>query len=381
MRRSSWIAVVAASLAAACAPAQENAGDDWLVSREGLCYGYAPGTGDPKQPRLIAFDEEGNPTVAGRDASFVANRGGGLIPRGTARYDHHFGMATLQGSFLAASGANRIVQACKESGMFTFLAWVSPPKGPLAEEGTLLWLGPTSGTPNFELIQKGREVTVRLRVAGEGSAKDVRKTVFVRPDDRPYPLAVIISNGVLRVGVDGAVAFTETLGGDLSRWRASELVFGDAYQPGRNWPGKLEALAFYSRALGDADIQQQRTRLQTLLQSRKLPPRVRVKAKLTAQSRIPEPDSIKPYYQALSLFQYAVEEVLEGEVKGDVVAVAHWVVMDSQKLPIGERKVGDTFELTLEPYDLNPQLKTDYWVLSDLDDPDLPVWFDVAGVP
>lgn len=68
-------------------------------------------------------------------------------------------------------------------------------------------------------------------------------------------------------------------------------------------------------------------------------------------------------------------------LKGDVVAVAQWVVLDSRKLPIGERKVGDTFELTLEPYDLNPQLKTDYWVLSDLDDPDLPVWFDVAGVP
>lgn len=42
-------------------------------------------------------------------------------------------------------------------------------------------------------------------------------------------------------------------------------------------------------------------------------------------------------------------------LKGDVVAVAQWVVLDSRKLPIKERKVGDTFELTLEPYDLNPQ--------------------------
>ena len=61
-----------------------------------------------------------------------------------------------------------------------------------------------------------------------------------------------------------------------------------------------------------------------------------------------------------------------------MIRVAHWVIMDKQKLPIVNRPIGTSVELTLEPFADNPQLETDFWVMDTLDIVDLPLLYEVG---
>ena len=54
---------------------------------------------------------------------------------------------------------------------------------------------------------------------------------------------------------------------------------------------------------------------------------------------------------------------MEGSYAGERIRVAHWVILDGERLPAAERAVGESFELRLEPFAANPQLEPVY--LSD----------------
>jgi len=130
--------------------------------------------------------------------------------------------------------------------------------------------------------------------------------------------------------------------------------------------------------LSATEIEQQAGAFTRLLAARKEPPRLRIIGKLKARSDTPKPERILPYYQALGVYEYAVEEVKEGKYDGPVVLVAHWVIMQRKKLPVAERPIGASIELLLEPYDSNPQLKNDFWLFDDAEKADLPLMFDIS---
>lgn len=351
---------------------------DWLVSRTGLLYGYALGVTTVHQPRVIAFEGKDRPTEAGNDTSFIATRGAGLVPRGLARYDHNFALLTDGGSWKAAAGMNFILDSCKASGAFTIEALLTPSQLTLDHKGVILWFGPTTGSPNAALCQEGKTISLRLRTVTDGVAAESRTDLLQWPDAQPHHLAVTYANGVLTTYLDGKQASrSEAVKGDLSRWRASELIFGDDFQATANWPGKLEAIAFYGRALDAAEVQQQNDRCRAILAARKEPKRVRLIATLTAPSETPDPAKIEPYYQALSVYEYKVVEVKEGVYTDPTVCVAHWVIMDKQKLPIATRPIGTKVELLLEPYDANPQLETDFWLMDNVNNADIPLMYDL----
>jgi hypothetical protein len=331
------------------------------------------------QTRVTAFDGAGGQTQSGKDDSFVADRGGGLVPRGLAHYDHAFAMLTTAGSFLATGGINHILDSCKTSGAFTLEALLTPAKATLDRPGVVLELGPSSGSPNLALEQEGPGIFLRLRTATAGNAAESRTELLPWPDEKAHHVAVTFGASVLTAYLDGKQVFrTDSVKGDLSRWRASELVFGDAYQGDANWPGKLEGIAIYDRALEATEIQEQSVACHQLLAARQEPPRIRIVGKLKARTETPSPEKIAPYYQALGVYEYTVESVKEGKYDNPVIRVAHWVIMDKQKLPIVNRPIGASVELTLEPYAANPQLETDFWVVDTLEISDLPLFYDVS---
>lgn len=353
---------------------------DWLVSRRGLVYGYAFGVTSVSQPRVIAFDEKGERTEAGKNASFVANRDGGLVARGVARLDHNFALLTEGGSFLATGGVTHLTAACKSSGAFTVEALLTPVRVPLQGRGTILWVGPSSGSPNLALCQEGAKITLRLRTAVAGNATESTTELCTWPDAGTHHLAVTFAGAVLTAYLDGQpVRPGVPVAGDLSRWRAAELVFGDDFQATANWPGKLEAIAVYDRALDAAEVRQQNDVCRARMAGRKEPACLRLTGKLTARSETPDVARIEPYRRALGVYEYAVEAVKEGTYKEPVVRVAHWVIMDKQKLPIGQRRIGETAELTLEPYAANPQIETEFWVLDDAAKEEIPLMLDVGS--
>ncbi|MDA0841060.1 MAG: hypothetical protein O3B01_23565 [Planctomycetota bacterium] len=265
------------------------------------------------------------------------------------------------------------------SGAVTVLALLTPTQVKPEHKGTILWLGPTSGSPNLELSQELDQVSLRLRTAVDGRATENITGLCQWPDDKTHFLAVTYAESVLAVYLDGKqVMRTESVKGDLSRWRATEVVFGDNFQATADWPGKHEGIAIYDRALSEAEIEQQATAFTRTLAARKEPPQLRIIGKLKARSMTPEPARILPYYQSLGVYEYAVEEVKEGKCDGSTILVTHWVIMQKKKLSIAARKIGSRVELLLEPYDANPQLKNDFWLFDDAEKLDLPLMFDIS---
>lgn len=115
-----------------------------------------------------------------------------------------------------------------------------------------------------------------------------------------------------------------------------------------------------------------------ILERRKPAPRIRVRAVLATKSRIPTLAEIRPYKSALVLYEYRVAAVLSGKYKGARIRVAHWVILNGETLRAASAKPGAQTELTLEPFEANGQLESQY--LSDTLPRywDLKTYFDVG---
>jgi hypothetical protein len=69
-----------------------------------------------------------------------------------------------------------------------------------------------------------------------------------------------------------------------------------------------------------------------------------------------------------------VDELIRLATK-KTIRVAHWGMLDKERLPIGDAVLKKTFRLVLELFKDNPQLLTPY-MSDDLPiDPDLPLYF------
>ena len=110
------------------------------------------------------------------------------------------------------------------------------------------------------------------------------------------------------------------------------------------------------------------------------PPRVRLRGKLVESTGVPTAESIDPYTRAMIACVYEVEEVLEGSYEEKQILVCHWALMDRRPVAGLPRKVGDSYELEVEPLDLekhHPELEGQR-VLDDTTAFDLEKWYDIA---
>jgi hypothetical protein len=108
--------------------------------------------------------------------------------------------------------------------------------------------------------------------------------------------------------------------------------------------------------------------------------RLVLEVRLTAPVAIPTPRSILPYRHALAVHQYEVVRVIEGEYGERTIPVAHWVIRDGQVLSEARRQAGAVSRVTVEPYDLHPELEGERLVMGG-QEPTLPIYYDVAAHP
>ena len=101
-----------------------------------------------------------------------------------------------------------------------------------------------------------------------------------------------------------------------------------------------------------------------------------VEAKLIETTSVPTLASIAPYRQALIVHTYEVERVVSGECKEPRLLVAHWAIVGGKTLPPDKRK-GETYALTLEPYSRHKELEGERLVMA-VDDLTLPLFYDVG---
>jgi hypothetical protein len=322
------------------APQQvESDGDGWPSNREGLAYLWE--TADAPN---LASDP-----ARGVERSFPLER------EGAVRLDHFHRMDLGDGAYVASEEAGlAIVTAVKRTNEVTLEATVTP-RAARQTAAILALSGGRRDARNLVLAQDGDELVLHLGVARRGHAEHEVRLGKVSPGRTTHVL-VSYRPGHLEAWRDGEIVLeTEELQGDFFRWRPRPLTFGaERRQPG-SWQGWLEGVAVYGRALGPEEARENARRSLEKIARRPEVPRTRLRARLAARSRIPTLQEISPYREALAVYEYQTE-------KGPV-RVAHWVILDGERLPAAGWREGEVRNLLLEPFDRNPQLESVF--LSD----------------
>jgi len=160
---------------------------------------------------------------------------------------------------LQSSGpANAITQAIAASGALTLEAWITPQTNAQSGPARILSLSQSPTARNVTLAQDGTQLRLRLRT----STTDKNGVPeFSTPDgaigaDLTHIAVTRDAAGAVVVYVDGQVAATTTIAGDLHGWAPMPVVLANEATGDRPWLGKLHLAAIYDRALSSDEIAQ-----------------------------------------------------------------------------------------------------------------------------
>lgn len=331
----------------------------WPASREGLIFLWQ--TGDA--PNLV-FDP-----ALGAEAATI------LSPRGAARLDPFFAMDPHGGSFVPTEETSRRVFAQIKSTYELSLESVIEPDSSLGERTGVVLAMANKWRMNFSLEQVGRTLLFGIRMRHRGDDAYPRIALFELPDGERSHVAVTYSPGRLTAYRDGKRLLEEDSVRDgFFPWREASLVIGRDGTERSPWRGRLEGVAIYNRVLSEAQIEESYLRYRAILEARPLVDRWSVRAAQTSCSAVPSLAEISPYREALSLCEYRIDEVLEGDALGSTVRVAHWSILDGRPLSLEADNPQPT-RLVLTLLSDNPQLESVYLSDTLAAAPGLPVFY------
>lgn len=271
---------------------------------------------------------------------------------GRVRYGRAGQADVVDGAFVADFGSGRrVLTQVKESGEFALEAVITPRKadGKLPE-GWIMGLDAEEAPVAFALVQRGERLVL---VLGQGGERDPAEVGVVNLGDvdaaAPYHVVVNVSRIRIESWIDGEPHWTVAPNALApGEWAASTLVFGATWDLKQRWAGTLEGVAVYDRPLEAERIKQHSRLLLAGIAKRPKPAPVALKGTLKAMS---EPPDARVYPRALVLYHYAVDEVTAGKLDADEVLVYHWGILGGEKQPVLERQVGESYDLTVEPYE------------------------------
>lgn len=139
----------------------------------------------------------------------------------------------------------------------------------------------------------------------------------------------------------------------------------------------LTGLAVFNRALSAGETKTHQDLWLARHAALPDPGRVRIMATLEEESAMPTEEGIDPYTRALVTYVYKVDSVIEGKLAEKRITVKHWAMMDLKPCQTFPRKVGQSYELMLEPDEMHKELEGQRAV-DDTTAFDLTVWYDVA---
>jgi hypothetical protein len=129
------------------------------------------------------------------------------------------------------------------------------------------------------------------------------------------------------------------------------------------WRGTFEYVATYNRFIEESEAAKNAAAVAAELAQRKPLPQIEVQATLIAKSKIPDPNQIRPYRNALIVNEYSVDKVLKGTYAGKTIRVAQWGMLDLKPTPLAAQEPGASVKLVLESFadhdELVPELISD----------------------
>lgn len=192
-----------------------------------------------------------------------------LSIRSTAVTEWIPGALRVQGNTVVESlaPATKITDACKASDAVSLEAWVRagianqpiPPTTPPARVVTLSDPVEATALRNVTLGQEADFLVMRTRTTTTNT--NGSPGVFTPPATFPTALTHILytraSGGATRIYVNGVVEYQGSHSGTLSNWDSTfELALANEHSADRAWLGDLHLVAFYDRALSQAEVGQ-----------------------------------------------------------------------------------------------------------------------------
>jgi len=347
-------AAVAPKPGPAVAPADAA---EWPIDRTGLVYLWETSL------------------ARGNDVTDAAGRKRICDPeaRDAAIFGRNGAMDLAGGSFVAKpESTGLMLDACKKSGEFSLEVVIRPERLDLAKPGAIVSFA--TGTPgNVMLGMVTNKLVLRLRTSSR--AVDALIPLVTFKGASLQHVIVTFGKGQVTCYLNGKSAGVAPIPGDLQGWTAAHLVFGDEYARGANWPGALEGIALYSRALEAPEAAAHCAAYAAKIAKRKPASRVEVSAKLYDLSPNSTPEAIRPYRRMLLVDNFEVLSVLKGTCGAKKISVAHWGILDDHVIDVGRAK-GKTYTLVLELMAEHPQFESER-TLNETKELDLPAYYEV----
>jgi hypothetical protein len=204
-------------------------------------------------------------------------------------------------------------------------------------------------------------------------ASGVSAAVVTRlPTDTPSHVAIVCGNGRLTAYLNGKAVGTSDINVPDAKAKADKVMFG-----GSGWRGRLQGLALFGRALTADEVAENAGAWKARVAKRKPVERVTVLGKLIRTTATPNPKDIGTYTRCLVPYTYDIERVVKGTCDATRIVVLHWGILGKKVIDL-RRKTGQKLILTLEPYDNHPQLTGERVGTLEVDDADLPQYYDVG---
>lgn len=329
----------------AMAPAEvEVRSPTWPGRDEGLVllWPSARSTSSAGDTRGV-FEAEGR--------AFTDRVGAMVLDGGTFLAD----MPTMESVLEGARATNTI------SVEMTITPYASPRPEPGDDAGHIFSFSGGRNRRNMTIQLSGDDLVLLVNTPETGRNAQPGIELGTLPRDRPSHVVIGYEPGRAVFYRDGTLVLDRAVAtGGFFHWRPLALQIGDEWQEDQPWRGRLEGLAVYNRLLGADEVRENARRYDDLIASRTKPERTRIEAVLIETSTIPSLESIAPYEDALAVFAYRVERVVEGDYDADEVRAVHRVLSGGARLEAASRRPGTRVELVLEPFADHPELASLY---------------------
>lgn len=274
-------------------------------------------------------------------------------PEGAARYGNRFELDPGHGRFVTKGINLRDIISAKEWTMEIIII-------PSETDGNIISL------PFADLSKKRN--TLLLKSNSMAAAREVR--FKIKRHDDPVHFVISSTPSGVKVSQNGELTETEI---NLDKDPLSNELPGIVV--GGNWFGRFYRLAVYSTLVdGKALYKSSESYLDSI--SQKIPI-LKIRCQLKEKTRLPRVKDLGPYARCLIYNLYDVKQVIEGNLKANVIVVAHWAILDRGYVKGIPSHLEKDFELIIEPYVLHPQLKSERQ-FNDISDFDAPVFYDVS---
>ena len=209
----------------------------------------------------------------------------------------------------------------------------------------------------FWLFQEKDKLLVGLSKKWGDSEPEVFE-MAVLPDTKPHHLIVSVAAKRLAFYLDGKKVK------EIDPSPASFIEMGPPMRFAENaWRGTFEHVAMYNRFIEEPEAAKNAAVVAAELAKRKALPRIEVQAKLIAKSKVPDPNQMAPYRNALIVNEYSVDKVLNGTYAGKTIRVAQWGMLNLKPTPLAAQAPGASVKLVLENFadhdELVPELISD----------------------